>query len=794
MTTAAARTLAPTTDPSAGGRLVAADGRALPMAAAALSARAGRGLCRATLTQVFRNVHAEPLAVTYLFPLPHDGAVSGFAFTLDGRRTVGEVDRVASARERYEEAILEGRTAALVEQVRGSVFTQSLGNLPPGAEVRVELTVDQRLAWLPEGAWEWRFPTAVAPRYQGAPGRTADAARLTVDVADGPLPARLTLALDVEDGLAAGGAVTSPSHPLHLVPAALGPGWRAGLAAEQGAPLDRDVVVRWPVAGAEVGLALAAAASPAGARTAGRAFGLITVVPPAPRAVRPLPRDLIVLLDTSGSMGGRPLDQARAVVGALVDSLGDQDRLELIEFSSAPRRWNRKPVAATAANRAKARAWLAALEAGGSTEMTEALTEALSPLREDAQRQVVLVTDGEIGFEQEIVAGVLDRLPAGSRLHTVGVGSAVNRSLTGPAARAGRGVEVVLGLDEDPAEGARRLLARTVAPVVTELALSGSAMAGPRAALARWPDLFAGAPALLPVVLRKEGGELVLRGRTADGPFERVLQVPAAAALAPDDGALAALYAREAVELLELQAAAGRGRRVDAAIERLGLQFQIATRLTAWLAISAEATVDPRQPTRREVMPQQLPHGMSVAGLGLRAAPAMVRSGAAAEMMALSAKSVAYEEDDLPRAAPSAAGGRKKERRIHAAFSPPAPPPPAAEARKPAAPLAPRPPPARLLVLAARLVLLKALRLVLEATVEDGGLDWAPGDAVTVELDDGTVVSARVHAAATTGPGRLAPGAVLRLALDLGDQLPPDRSPRAALVGGGVLLLRLSQP
>src|SRR3990172_1049757 len=139
-------------DESSGGYLVATDGRVLPLTRTELTADAKGGIARTVLVQVFRNVHPEPLQVTYQFPLPHGGAVSGFAFRLGGTRIVGEVDLVRKARERFEEAIVEGRTAALLEQQRTSVFVQEIGNVPPGAEVEAELTIDQRLDWRDQGA------------------------------------------------------------------------------------------------------------------------------------------------------------------------------------------------------------------------------------------------------------------------------------------------------------------------------------------------------------------------------------------------------------------------------------------------------------------------------------------------------------------------------------------------------------------------------------------------------------------------------------------------------------------
>ncbi|MFT3775331.1 MAG: VIT domain-containing protein [Minicystis sp.] len=625
--------------PSSGGRLVTSTGRALPLLGTVLSSDAEGGIARVTLEQRFRNPHAEPLAVTYSLPLPADGAVSGFAFTIGDRRVKGEIDRKKAARERYEQALVEGKSAALLEQDRSSLFTQEIGNIPPGVEVIVEVSIDQRLRWIDEGAWEWRFPTVVAPRYLGEPGRVADAARVTQDVADGPLPARFALSCTVRDRIALGRRPESPSHAIETLEGE--DGLRVALREKAGARLDRDVVVRWAVATPKVGVSLATCRPGIGRAIGRNGYGLLTVVPPSVEGrYRPVPRDLIVLVDTSGSMGGEPLAQAARVVSAIVETMRDQDQIELIEFGSAPRRWKAHPVSATASARREAIAWLHALRASGATEMRSAIVEALSGVRPGAQRQIVLVTDGLIGFESQVVQAICDRLPVSSRLHTVGVGSAVNRSLTGPAARAGHGVEVVIGVGEDPERAAARIVARTSEPLLVDLAISGPALV--EHAPSRLPDLFAGAPALIGVALRPEGGEILVRGRTPEGSWEQRLRVPSLD-YASGNAGIAALFGREAVEDLEMRlAGGGDGREIDREIERIGIEFQISTRLTSWVAVSEEQTVDPGDPLRRERMPHELPYGMSAEGVGLRpampvapmmaAAPASIAAPAAAPM------------------------------------------------------------------------------------------------------------------------------------------------------------------
>ncbi|HEX6810231.1 MAG TPA: VIT domain-containing protein [Planctomycetota bacterium] len=599
--------------PARGSRLVAADGRTLPLRSTRLHVLAGAGLARTQLEQRFVNPWPEPLTASYQLPLPADGAVAAFTFVVGERRIVGEIEGREAARERFEQALAEGRSGALVEQDRTALFAQQIGNIPPGCEVVVELLVDQPLAWWC-GEWEYRFPTTVAPRYLGAEGRVPDAVRIATDVADAPLPVRLHLDLGIDDDFA---DATSPSHELRR------DGARVLLPAE-GVPLDRDVVVRWRVPAPQVGAVLRTARPAAEEPHGDVGYGLLALVPPA-SAAPSLPRDLTVLLDTSGSMSGEPLHQAKSVVAALLGGLTDRDQLQLIEFSTEPRRWRRGPVRASAAEREAALRWLHGLQASGGTEMLTAVLESLRSVRYGAQSQVLLVTDGLIGFEQEIVRALLQQLPENCRFHVLGVGAACNRALSCAAARAGRGAEAIVGLGEDPGAAARRLDGRMRAPVVVGLELSGTALLG--AAPERLPDLFAGEPARVSLRLRPQGGTLDMRGATANGTFAHRLEVPA---IAPSSGRAEVVTrcGRELVEDLEMRVAAGLGRGTDEQIEQLGRRFRLATRRTSWVAISTEATVDPRSPVRRERIPHELPHGLSAEGLGLRSACQMLRPSA----------------------------------------------------------------------------------------------------------------------------------------------------------------------
>src|SRR5262245_16705270 len=315
-------------------RLVSVDGRDYPLRSARLTCRAEGGLAMSRLVQVFTNPHAEALEVVYTMPLPADGAVLGYTVRVGERVIKGEIKVREDAEAAYERALAEGRTTGLLEQDRDDTFRQRLGNVPPGRDVEVEIEVLQRLASLAATdtlgtQWEYRFPTVVGVRYEGAPGRVADAERLDVDRASlGDLPTRLDLDVTVADPTAK--QVVSPSHS---IVSESGEGGMSVRFAE-GERLDRDVVLRW---GACAGTAGARLLMGGGLATDDGWYGLVAVTPPqAPKPT--LCRDLTVLIDASGSMSGEPIAFARQVVKELLLSLEPGDRFELLAFAMDVRR------------------------------------------------------------------------------------------------------------------------------------------------------------------------------------------------------------------------------------------------------------------------------------------------------------------------------------------------------------------------------------------------------------------------------------------------------------------------
>ena len=738
-------------DPYTRSGLISVDGRVYPIKSAKITARAEGGIAASTLIQVYENPHAEALEVFYTLPLPADGAVAGYTIRMGNRVIRGEVRKREEAREEYRKAILKGQTAALLEQQRDDTFSQKLGNLPPGVTAAVEIEILQPLSFIPEAAggqsrWEYRFPTVVGVRYEGGPGRVPDVDALDVDRAGNGLPVRLEASLLIADGPADRVRPQSPEQRLRAK--SEGEGVRVEL--EEGMPLNRDLVIRWAAGKQSIGARLTEGKGLEG--DPGR-YALITLTPPnAPKTA--IARDLTLLIDCSGSMSGGPIEQAKTVAAELLRSLDPGDRFEILAFSDRARRLFRSPRDAGEKTIGEALEELRKLQASGSTEMKNALVEALRPLRADSQRQVILLSDGYIGFEREVIGEITRRLVPGARVHVVGVGSSPNRTLTRGAAQAGGGIEIIIGLQDDAKEAAVRLLHATVRPVLTGLRVEGDGLAGFAPRTAR--DVFEGQPALIFEELRTEGGTLKISGTAAgsSSPWVHSFEIPRQPQ-APTSIPLGALYGRAAVADAELDLSVcpdGESGRIKQAIEALGLRHRISSSMTSLIAISEDITVDPSSPRRRERLPAEIPDGVSAEGVGLLAAMPMARA-VGAPMHQIADLSCLEETDRVSSDRPSYRSQsriigwmdrlRLREDRASEIES-------------------------RLILIGrSRVLKLDGQILVFEFEVPVDGFILPHGETVRVGFDDGVKSNARVMEEESTRRGPHGKGLTVRLALKL---------------------------
>ena len=579
---------------------------------------------RTVVTQAFRNTSTNWVEGTYVYPLPEDAAVDGMKLVVGSRVIVADIRERAAAKRAYEAARAAGQSAALTTQERPNIFTNAVANIGPGETVLVQITYQQTIPVSGETRM-LRLPLVVAPRYNPTPASVAavsldgvveaardpvpDRTRISPPVLD-PSISRSTNPVAVTVRLRAGfdvGAVRSATHAISVTETS--PEARTITLANGVAPADRDLELTWaPVPGRMPGLGLFRET------VAGRTYLLAAVNPPAieaDTASRPA-RDVIFVIDNSGSMSGASMRQAKAGLLAGLGRLTPQDRFNVIRFDDTWDALHPVPVPATPDALAEAERFVAALEARGGTEMLAPLKAALAdPHAEDGRvRQVVFLTDGAVGDEEQIFAAIHANLGR-SRLFMVGIGSAPNGHLMRHAAGIGRGSFTEIRDLAQVGERTRALYEKLESPAVTDLTATFS-VPGVEVTPGALPDLYRGEPLVFAARLpRTAEGTVTVAGRVGGRTWSRTLPLAEA-----DAGAgISKVWARSRIGETETTRLTGRlgADAADATILALALEHGLTTRLTALVAIDATPRRAPGTPLVAADLPLNLPAGWDFA-------------------------------------------------------------------------------------------------------------------------------------------------------------------------------------
>ena len=573
-------------------------------------------LARVTVTQEFINPTAQAIEAVYKFPLPGDAAVDGMEMRIGARMVKGAIKRREEAERMFDDARRRGQTAALLNQERPNIFTQSVTNIGPGERVRIVIQYVETVKY-EDGHYEWVFPMVVGPRYipssiplSAANGRDLQPNRT-------PKGTRAGHDINVRVTVDAGMALRELKSATHAVDILRGDPQRAlvSLKNQQSIP-NQDFILRYDVAGERIDDAVITHHN-------GR-DGFFTLILQPPARVQPAevtPKEIVFVIDTSGSMMGFPLEKIKEVMRFTFDGLHPRDRFNVITFSGDQHILFPAPVPATPDNITAAWEFVRHRQGAGGTEMLPAIRTALkSSGSRDHVRVVCFMTDGEVGNDLEILAEI-QRNPQ-ARVFAFGIGSSVNRFLLDGMARHGRGEVEYVGLSSEASAAAKRFYERVRTPLLTDVRMEVSGVEVTETYPRQIPDVFSAKPVVVVGRYHKSGRGIVrVHGQAAGRAWSREIAVDFPKQESKHD-VLASLWARRKIDDLMNRDLAGVQQgsldpETKEAITRLGLNYKLMTQYTSFIAVEDRVVNEGGQPRRVEV-PVEMPAGVSYDGIEAR--------------------------------------------------------------------------------------------------------------------------------------------------------------------------------
>lgn len=568
-------------------------------------------LSRVTVVQNFENTASDTIEAVYTFPLPAEAAVDRMTMLIGDRTVEGKIKPREEAKAIFDAARNAGRTASLLEQERPNIFTQSVTNIPPGAKVRIQISYVAPLKY-EAGVYEFVFPMVVGPRYTKGSAAVPDAGRITP-----PVAAKGTRAghdITVEVAVDAGVPIQRFESSSHEVISEQPDSRRLKVRLkDQSVIPNKDFILKYATAGGRIEDAVLAHRGDKGGF-----FTLILQPPDRVPAPQITPKELVFVLDTSGSMHGFPMDKSKEVMRMALSNMNAEDRFNIITFAGDTHLLFPEPVAATPENIAKARAFVDGRRGGGGTEMMRAIRAALDPTDSLKHvRVVAFLTDGYVGNDFEII-GEIKKHP-NARVFSFGIGSSVNRYLLDKMADEGRGEAEFVTLSDDGSAAAKRFFERVRNPILTDVKVEFNGLPVTEVFPARVPDLFSAKPVVIHG--RYAGaakGAVRITGKIAGQPYTRTVNVDLPAN-EPRHDVLASIWARSKVDELMAQDYQGMqsgnaAAQLQSEITKIGLEFRLMTQFTAFVAVE-ERTVNEGGKMRRVEVLVEMPHGVSHEGV-----------------------------------------------------------------------------------------------------------------------------------------------------------------------------------
>lgn len=532
------------------------------------------------VVQTYANEGTKPINASYVFPASTKVTIHGMQMRIGNQTVTATIKEKEEAKEEFETAKSEGKSASMLSEQRANVFTMDVANIMPGDQVDIELHYTELITPC-EGTYQYVYPTVVGPRYVGPvtddTGNREEWAG-TPYLMEGMTPSdQYHINVTVSSGVPIT-SISSSSHDINI-------GWDENTTAHVSLsnPSDyagnRDFILDYKLTGEQISTGLITSQN-----ENENTFMLMIQPPERYETEEVLPREYIFVVDVSGSMSGFPLDTAKELINNLVSGLRETDTFNIVLFSGDSLKFASRSLPATEENIRKAIRVINGQKGAGGTELTAALEDALRiPADKDVARNIVIISDGYVYGESEVFDLINDNLDKAD-FFSFGIGSAVNRHLINGIATIGQGEPFIVTDEDEAPEMAERFRTYIQSPVLTDIEVSFDGFDAYDVEPNVLPTLYAQKPIVLLGKWKGEAtGTIRIKGMTGEGEYSESINV--ADSISGQNDAVGYLWARKRVERLTDYGASGDKPEVKQEVTQIGLNYHMITPYTSFIAV-----------------------------------------------------------------------------------------------------------------------------------------------------------------------------------------------------------------